>query len=193
VPLFICSLGNPGPAYADTLHSAGHTVLTRLAAYLNCSPFTRERAWDKALVTRAPDNGDGADWTLYQSPTYMNVCGKPIRNAYRSWLSGMSGGEGRLVVLHDELEKPLGKVSVRGVEGKGTSAKGHNGLKSMMQVFGPGGVEFVRIGVGIGRPEGRGSKEVGDYVLRKMSPGEKKRVEGCVDEVVDLLRRLERG
>ena len=89
-----------------------------------------------------------------------------------------------LVVLHDELESPLGKIKVK----VGGSARGHNGIKDIGRAL--GGAEFVRIGVGIGRPASRDSRDVGDFVLRKMTAGEMARVRDGAGEVLKLVERM---
>lgn len=90
----------------------------------------------------------------------------------------------KLVVVHDELESPLGKIKVK----TGGSAKGHNGLKSCVSSL--GGMAFTRIGVGIGRPESRESRDVASYVLRKMSPVEMQKVSDRVDEMMEVLVKM---
>lgn len=116
----------------------------------------------------------------------MNESGKAVRKAWDVWSRANAGG--RLVVVHDELERPLG--SVRVVTGN-LSPRGHNGLKSIIQHM--GGVGFVRVGVGIGRPVSRDPNDVASFVLKKMTPAEKMKVEGSVNEVVEVLRRLGNG
>lgn len=169
IPLLICSIGNPGSAYANTLHSAGHTLLASLRSHLQESPQPH--------------------WTLYASPSYMNESGKPIAKAHTTWQRGLGGQQGKLVILHDELEKPLGAVSVR--EGQGLSAKGHNGIKSLLQYMGKTG--FVRVGVGIGRPVSREPNDVASYVLKKMNAREREKVEGAAGVVYEKLRGLSGG
>lgn len=115
----------------------------------------------------------------------MNESGKGVNAAYRSWQREV-GNAGRVVVIHDELEKPLGSVSVRDKEG--LSAKGHNGIKSCLASL--GNVKFVRVGVGIGRPVSRSSEDVSRFVLKKMSPMEKNRIEESAGEIVTRLMAL---
>ncbi|TKA28866.1 hypothetical protein B0A50_03277 [Salinomyces thailandicus] len=190
LPLLVCSIGNPGSAYANTLHSAGHTVINKLAAHLGYSQFAKDREYGKGLVSRPAITGGSGDWTLWQSTSYMNESGKGVKAAYTAWSRHIPvGEEGRLVVIYDELEKPLGSVTVR--TAVGASARGHNGLKSMLAVMRE--VPFARIGVGIGRPVSRDSGEVARYVLRKMTPGEREKVELSVEEIVRSLQRLEKG
>lgn len=191
LPLLVCSIGNPGVTYANTLHSAGHVVINKLADRLQYQPFHKERDLGNGLVSRpSAVFGTGGDWTLWQSTSYMNESGKGVRAAFTTWSKRIPvGEEGRLIIVHDELEKSLGTVTVRTAQG--ASAKGHNGLKSIMSVM--GNTPLVRIGIGIGRPVSRESNEVARYVLKKMTPAEKATIEGCVEEVVRKLKQLERG
>lgn len=87
------------------------------------------------------------------------------------------------MLLHDELESPLGRVKIK--KGSGLSAKGHNGLKSVTAERDLAGC--VRIGVGIGRCESREPEEVARYVLRRMTEGEKDAVEDAAGEVMGAL------
>ncbi|WPG98876.1 peptidyl-trna hydrolase [Acrodontium crateriforme] len=182
LPLLICSVGNPGATYANTFHSAGHTVLNRLAEHLGTGSFQKSREYGNGLVSK------GNEWTLWQSTSYMNDSGKGVRAAYMAWAKTIPDGEGKLVIVHDELEKPLGAVSLRTTQG--ASAKGHNGLKSIMSVMGQ--TPFARIGVGIGRPVSRSSNDVARYVLSKMTPAEKAKVDGSVEGIIAKLQQLEK-
>ncbi|KAF2678987.1 peptidyl-tRNA hydrolase, partial [Lentithecium fluviatile CBS 122367] len=204
-PLLVCSLGNPGPNYAHTLHSAGHTITSHISAVKRYQPFTKGLS---GLVSR-PDNTtysfgifqgfrketldgppDEDDWTFWQSTSLMNVSGAGVKKAWREYAKGVvkEGLEPRLVVVHDELEAPLGKVTVK--EGS-SSARGHNGLKSCQASL--GSLRWWRIGVGIGRPESREPDVVSRYVLRKMNGGEMKAMERASSAVVAALRQIGEG
>ncbi|CAK1365844.1 unnamed protein product [Cercospora beticola] len=189
IPLLVCSIGNPGAQYANTLHSAGHTVLNRLASHLGYGQYTKEKIWGKGLVSRPATIGDSGNWVLWQSTDYMNESGKGVKAAYQAWNKNLPDGNGKLVVVHDELEKPLGAVNVKIQQG--LSARGHNGLKSIMSTI--GNTPFVRIGIGIGRPVSRESDDVARYVLKKMDEKDKAAVEGSVEQVVAQLKKLESG
>ncbi|MCJ1448303.1 MAG: hypothetical protein MMC23_008818 [Stictis urceolatum] len=175
--LLVASLGNPAP-YANTLHSAGHTLIESLRILLAYPPFARDALISPGLVSR------GEPYTLFQCPSYMNTSGPAIAKAYKAFLRGLSVDErdsAGLVVLHDELESPLGKIKTKA----GGSAKGHNGLKSCMSAL--GGMTFTRIGIGIGRPDSRDSRDVSDFVLRKMKVQEIQKVkDGALDAVSAL-------
>ena len=120
----------------------------------------------------------------------MNTSGPAVATAWKVFLKDLPSEErsdAKLVVVHDELESPMGKIKVK----VGGSAKGHNGLKSCMSSL--GGMAFTRIGVGIGRPESRESRDVAAYVLKKMGPVEMQKIEDGVDEVVDALVEMRDG
>ena len=135
-------------------------------------------------------------YTLFQSPSLMNISGKAVKKAWKAFMVELSDEEKKdalLVVLHDELEAALGRVKVK----KGGSARGHNGLVSCAESLGSmvgvvivcsgrgrGGDEkadceiysqqdFWRIGIGIGRPDSRDPGTVSEYVLGRMTSHEK--------------------
>ncbi|KAG8532070.1 uncharacterized protein KY384_003707 [Bacidia gigantensis] len=117
----------------------------------------------------------------------MNVSGPAVASAWRQFIRDLDVDEqklARLVVVHDDLENSLGKIRVK----KGGSARGHNGLKSCVGSL--GGLEFWRLGVGIGRPTSRASGDVASYVLRKMTSQEKKEVTNEVVQVAEELEKL---
>ncbi|CAL3968431.1 hypothetical protein PZA11_004023 [Diplocarpon coronariae] len=178
--LLVCSIGNPAP-YLNTLHSAGHTILSALSSSLGNPLFQKSPAYSNGLLSQ------GSDFTLWQSSSLMNVSGPGVAKAWNAFLSSSDarGKDVKLVVVHDELELGLGQVKVKN---SSMSAKGHNGLKSINDSL--RGAEYWRIAVGIGRPESREKDDVADYVLRKMSSAERGKIEGAVGRVEVELRRL---
>jgi PTH1 family peptidyl-tRNA hydrolase len=181
--LLISSLGNPAP-YTNTLHSAGHLLLTTLLPSLSAPPLSRV----PPLTLGPSSTSANTRYTLFPCPTLMNVSGPTLAKTFRQFLASLptdARATAKLIVLHDELEQPLGKIRLR----VGGSVKGHNGLKSVVQAMG-GGDKFVRIGVGIGRPDSRERGEVSGYVLRKMTGMERERIQDGASEVLRLLDEL---
>ncbi|KAI9786835.1 MAG: hypothetical protein M1839_005066 [Geoglossum umbratile] len=179
--LLVLSLGNPAPLL-HTLHSAGHTVLEAVAEQLGFGAFT--------AVPRGGSGGGAVSrseahpYTLWRGGRAMNESGVGVRARWEA-----EGGE--LVVVHDELEVGLGRVVVR--KGGG-SARGHNGIKSLLAHLPPANRGFVRIAVGIGRPASRESADVAAYVLRKMTAVERRAIEEeAAPLVVKALRELAFG
>ena len=177
-PFFVASLGNPPPRYTNTLHSAAHTLLDSMRYTYRLPQWERDKSYANGFTSR------GRGYTFWQSPSLMNVSGKAVATAWRAFLKEQSSEErsrAKLIILHDELESPLGKVKFR----TGGSPRGHNGLKSCISSL--GGLEFYRFGIGIGRPESRESSEVSAYVLRKMTLDELQKVSDGAGEVLQKM------
>lgn len=194
--IFIASLGNPGSTYAHTLHSAGHTLLEALVRHTGFPSFSVSK---QLTGTKGPyTSSDAQGVAFWESPDYMNDGGPGLATAWRKWLSGQratddeSGLEPRLIVVHDELELPCGKFSVK--TGVGASARGHNGLKSFLGMPNMKQLQFTRIGVGIGpRPLSREPDQVAKYVLKKMTGEQKHKIEGIAAEVWKEIEKIQRG
>jgi len=180
--ILVASIGNPAP-YTNTFHSAGHVLSDALLDLLGYPRFTSSKS-PAGRISKGPD------YTFYQSPSSMNVSGKPVVAAWKSFLRDLDPDEratAKLVVLHDELELGLGKIKKK----VGGSARGHNGIKDIAKAL--GNQDFIRIGTGIGRPVSRESSDVANYVLKKMTPVELTKVKDSAQEVVLLLERIRDG
>lgn len=117
---------------------------------------------------------------LAKSKVLMNISGHPAQRLSRS------NAEGNLIVIHDDMQRPLGAVSSR----LGGSANGHNGLKSIMS---SSRQPFQRIRVGIGRPDNddRSSQVVSNFVLGDLRPAEIEALQGPVfDKVIKELENI---
>lgn len=121
----------------------------------------------------------------------MNVSGRNVKNAWTTFSAEQRqrGLEPRLVVVHDELESDLGKVTIK--DGA-SSSRGHNGLKSIQAAF-PGNLKWWRVGVGIGRPQSREANVVSQYVLRKMTDREERMIEKASASVHRALQDIADG
>lgn len=185
----LISLGNQAPYY-DTFHSAGHHVLNALQAQLGPGQpsFTSTRVGKKASLASL-----GSKYMMVQSPTFMNTSGPWVSATWKQVLEDHDPRNLALVLVHDELEEALGVVKTRQWS---RSHRGHNGIKSVNASLKPTDYPdslWSRIGVGIGRPEGRDHRSVSDYVLGPMSKYQKTIIEGKGAEgVLRCLDELER-
>lgn len=140
-------LGNPGPKYVGTRHNVGYLVTDELVRRSGGDGLHATRGV-KATTAAAEDGV-----LLVRSTTFMNLSGDavaPLAEAH-----GIPAG--RVIVIHDELDLPVGKVKVK----LGGNENGHNGLKSITDRLGTR--DYVRVRVGIGRPaDGTG---IVDHVL----------------------------
>jgi PTH1 family peptidyl-tRNA hydrolase len=204
--LLVCSIGNPGTQYANTLHSAGHTIVNIIRERGMYHPFTKgmeglvatpdTTRFRLSLTGFTKDGSRGLlpsedDFTLWQSTKLMNQSGVSVSKAWKMFTAqqmNKHGLRGRLVVIHDELEAPLGRVKI--IDGI-ASARGHNGVKSVQDKMGR--TQFWRIGVGIGRPVSRDPVAVSKYVLRKMTYTEEKAIDNAASDVLAALREIAEG
>jgi len=142
----IIGLGNPGRQYYHNRHNIGFRVVEELAKQYQ-GTFKKVNDMDVAQITV-----NDKPYYLVMPQTFMNSSGKVL-----PFFTKKGIGAENILVIHDELEIPFGKVKYK----MGGSAKGHNGLKSIIQQIGP---DFPRLALGIGRPENR--EEVPNYVLQ---------------------------
>jgi len=128
-------LGNPGPKYANHRHNAGRMLARAL-------PFYQSLSWEKKFKGLYSSH-EGSHFIMPES--YMNLSGVSVQAAAAFYKIKVE----EIIVIHDELELPLGCLSLKFSGGLG----GHNGLRSMKECF--GSADFWRIRIGIGRPDAR--------------------------------------
>jgi len=155
-------LGNPGRSYERTRHNIGFLVADELAKRHGGSWRSKKKA------EAAPVGFGSKNVTLLKPTTYMNNSGTA--------LAGYKAEQ--LVVVHDDLDLPVGDVRVK----VGGGAGGHNGLRSLIQHLGN---DFVRVRVGIGRPPP--GVTVTDYVLGRMDSAIKEAVPRTADAVETVV------
>jgi len=168
-------LGNPGPDYDGTRHNLGAEVVSALASRHGT---VLRKSKERALVAEA--RIDGRLVALAFPQTYVNLSGESVVRLVRRY--GVDDDLGRVVVVHDELDLPAGRVKVK--EGGGTA--GHNGLESIRAHLHSGA--FVRVRIGIGKPPGR--QEGADYVLRRPGKAERGEMDVAVEEAMDAVELL---
>ncbi|OQX19995.1 MAG: aminoacyl-tRNA hydrolase [Desulfobulbaceae bacterium A2] len=156
----VVGLGNPGKEYASTRHNAGFLSLDYCAAQLDCA-CTQEK-W-QGVYGRC--QLDGQALLLLKPQTFMNRSGLCVAR----FVEYFSVEPTRILVLHDDLDMPCGRIKIVARGGAG----GHNGIRSLMDHLGDD--EFARIKIGIGRPGSGDSSPrmpVERYVLQAFSPAE---------------------
>ena len=154
--LLVAGLGNPGREYASTRHNVGFLVCDELARRHGGS-FRSKFSGELADV-----RVDGARVALLKPQTYMNESGRSVGAAARFYKLEPE----RLLVVHDEADLDLGRLQARA----GGGLAGHNGLRSVAQHL--RSQDFLRLRVGVGRPERGDPRPVADYVLAPFSPEE---------------------
>ena len=151
--LLVAGLGNPGREYVRTRHNVGFMVCDELARRHGGS-FRSKFSGELAELRI-----DGARVALVKPQTYMNDSGRSVGPAARFFKTE----PGELLVVHDEADLELGRLQAR----RGGGLAGHNGLRSIAQALGT--QEFLRLRVGVGRPERGDPRPVADFVLSPFS------------------------
>jgi len=144
----ILGLGNPGPRYELTRHNVGFWVVDNLADKYNISLRSH-----KYFSVYGKGKVGGLEVVIAKPITYMNESGK----AAKSLLSAFNISPKHMLVIHDDIDLPLGKIKKKFNGGDG----GQRGIRSTIQSMRT--EEFGRVRVGIGRPEDK--DDIVDYVL----------------------------
>jgi PTH1 family peptidyl-tRNA hydrolase len=169
-------LGNPGTQYARTRHNAGADAVALVArrhgATLKRSP--------RQLALVADVRHGGRRLVLAFPQTYMNESGRSVSLLLR-W--HRVADVGHLVVVHDELDLPLGRIQVK----VGGGLAGHNGLRSIRDHL--HSADFLRVRIGIGKPPG-GKQHGVDHVLRAPSRKERSELDVSLEEAADAVECL---
>jgi PTH1 family peptidyl-tRNA hydrolase len=158
--LLVVGLGNPGAEFVRTRHNAGAETVALLA-----ERHGERLKRSKELALSAEIRYQGHRLALAFPQTYMNESGRSVVALVRRY--GIEDMQ-HLVIVHDELDLPLGKIQVKA----GGGLAGHNGLRSIDEYLHDR--SFVRVRIGIGKPPG-GKERGADHVLR--APGKKERLE----------------
>jgi PTH1 family peptidyl-tRNA hydrolase len=179
VDLLVVGLGNPGAEYEGTRHNIGARAVELLVARHHGSLSA-----EKGLRARAGRIRIGDHPVLCAVPlTYMNESGLATAALVRR--SGIDepvdgkAATSRLVVLHDELDLPSGRVKVK--VGGGTA--GNNGLKSIHAHLHTG--DYLRVRIGIGKPPGR--QPGADYVLKRPGKDEREALAIAAEVAADAV------
>jgi PTH1 family peptidyl-tRNA hydrolase len=167
-------LGNPGEEYAHTRHNAGADTVARLAARHG---ERLKRSKERAHVAELRIGGRRLAVAFPQ--TYMNDSGLAVGLLTRRF--GIEDFS-HLVVIHDELDLPVGRVHVK----LGGGLAGHNGLKSIKAHLHTDA--FARIRIGIGRPPGR--QQGIEHVLRRPGAGERRELDVSVELAADATELI---
>lgn len=170
--LLVAGLGNPGREYARTRHNVGFMVCDELARRHGAS-FRSKFSGDLAELRL-----DGRRIALLKPQTYMNESGRSIGAAGRFFKVPPD----RLLVLHDEVDLDPGRLQAR----LGGGLAGHNGLRSIAQHLKT--QEFLRLRIGVGRPERGDPRPVADFVLSPFD--ELVDVEALVGKAADAVQTI---
>src|SRR3982751_4951130 len=171
--LLVVGLGNPGREYARNRHNVGWMVVDELAR-------RHGGTWrGKFNGQLAEVRIDGHKVALLKPETFMNDSGRSIKAAMQFFKLEPD----TVLVVHDEGDFDLGRLQARLGGGLG----GHNGLRSIAQHLGT--PDFMRLRVGVGRPERGDPRALADYVLSNFEPHDD--AEAIVARAADAVETLD--
>ena len=173
--LLLVGLGNPGAEYARNRHNIGFMAVEEIARRHGFGP------WRKRFQGQTAEGTVGGEKVIALEPlTFMNLSGQSVTAALQFFKLKPEN----IVVIHDELDLPPGKIRVK----KGGGHGGHNGLRSIDAHVGK---DYWRIRLGIGHP---GDKDrVSGYVLHDFAKADQSWLDPLIDAVAEAFPLVVKG
>jgi peptidyl-tRNA hydrolase, PTH1 family len=173
--LLLVGLGNPGARHAGNRHNIGFLAVQEIAKRHGLGPWRRRFA---GVACEGPLGGVRS--LLLLPGTYMNESGRAVAEAAHFYKLSPAD----IIVFHDEIDLPPGKVRVK----IGGGIAGHNGLRSISEHIGN---DYRRVRIGIGHP---GDKDmVQHYVLSDFAKSDRGWVDALVAIIGDNAELIARG
>lgn len=178
----IAGLGNPGEKYKDSRHSAGRIILELYAKNLKLSPFNFDKKTN-SLIAEIKKKA-----ILIIPETFMNNSGTAIKKLITSKIKAKN-----LIVIHDDLDLPLGKFKIS--FNRGTA--GHKGIESIIKNIKTN--EFIRIRVGVspvtpgGKIKKPESKKIIDFIISNFKKEELLKLKKISKDIFEALELIIKG
>ena len=173
--LLFVGLGNPGSAHVGNRHNVGFMAVQAIAKRHGIGPWRRRF---QGVAAEGPLAGERVLMLL--PGTFMNESGRAVAEAANFYKLGI----GDIMVFHDEIELPPGKVRLK----IGGGNAGHNGLRSISEHLGN---DYRRVRIGVGHP---GVKElVHHHVLSDFAKSERAWVKALCEIIADNAPLLATG
>lgn len=160
----ILGLGNPGEEYENTRHNVGAIILDAFAKKMDASEWKKDGVRN-ALVAKCEVGKEKA--LLIKPETFMNKSGMSVKD-----LAGSKKKLEQMIVIHDDLDLPLGSMKIVFDRGSG----GHKGVESIVRAV--KSTAFVRVRVGIcpttlsGKLKKPDHKKILDFIVGEMKASE---------------------
>ncbi len=162
----IVGLGNPGKKFDHTRHNAGFMMVDFFSKKNGFPDFELSKKHESLISEKD-------DVLLVKPLTFMNESGRAVKSLLKN-------KEATLVVVHDDIDMPLGKIKLS----KDSSSGGHKGVDSIIAALGT--KDFARIKIGIAT----GDHKAEDVVLQKFSPQEQEILNEVIKKSSEALKKL---
>ena len=170
----LVGLGNPGSEYAGTRHNMGFQAVDAIVRRFSFADWKKDF---KGEIARGEIDGEKV--VLLKPHTFMNLSGEAVLAA----VSFFKMKPADVIVLHDDLDLPVGKVKVK----TGGSAAGHNGIKNIDSHIGP---DYMRVRIGVAQDRGI---DTVDYVLGKPAKEDQKILAAVMEKIAENIPLLIQG
>ena len=165
--IIIIGLGNPGEQYKNTRHNVGFMAVDEFAKKNDFPEFEVNKK-SNSLIS------EEKKVLLAKPQTFMNESGKAVRSLAKTYNLKSTN----LVVIHDDVDLPIGKIKVVAERG----SAGHKGVESIIKSVGNKGLTRIRIGTG-----GKKNVDAMKIVLKNFTPDEKKLIDKTIKKVSEAL------
>lgn len=170
----LVGLGNPGSEYAGTRHNMGFQAVDAIVRRFSFSDWKKDC---KGVIARGEIDGEKV--IVLKPHTFMNLSGEAVLAA----ISFFKIKPADVIIFHDDLDLPVGKVKVK----TGGSAAGHNGIKNIDGHIGP---DYMRVRIGVAQDRGI---DTVDYVLGKPSEEDQKILAEVMEKIAENVPLLLQG
>lgn len=168
--ILIAGLGNPGKEYENTRHNVGFLTIDKIAEDVGVK-ITKKGFQSLYNLGQFEES----KILLLKPQTYMNNCGNALREAREFYKIDTDN----IIVIHDEMDLPLGRIKLK----KDGGSAGHNGIKSIIPNIGSD--NFARVRVGVGKPYDKNN--VIKHVLSGFSKEERQQLPEVIESARDSV------
>ncbi|MBL7142239.1 MAG: aminoacyl-tRNA hydrolase [Candidatus Pacebacteria bacterium] len=171
--VLIVGLGNPGEKYEKTRHNVGFKTIDKIAEIFDFPIFTSKPIF-KAEISKG--TYDNKKIVLARPKTFMNLSGQTVKLLVKSLKTK------DLIVIHDDIDIPLGKIRIADNRG----AANHKGVESIINELKT--KSFIRLRIGI-KPKTK-IKALDRFVLQKFNKEEEKIVEEVIKKAAEAVETI---
>ncbi|MBU3925651.1 aminoacyl-tRNA hydrolase [Patescibacteria group bacterium] len=179
---YIVGLGNPGEEYKISRHNTGWIMVDGFRKFEKFGEFEKDKKLN-ALVSEGKIKKEKI--MLILPETFMNKSGNSIKSLVKSKKAAES-----LIVIHDDLDIPLGKIKIS----FGKNSGGHRGVESIMRVIKTKDFIRIRVGISPATPKGKIKKPEGekviDHILQNFKPKELEILKKNSKKIVSALETI---
>ena len=175
--ILVVGLGNPEKKFEKTRHNIGFRVIDAFFKKNRDAHFFSDFKNSKklnSLISKGTFNDQKI--ILAKPQTFMNLSGKAVKKIIGNWKLEI----GNLIVVHDDIDLPLGKIKIS----KNRGSAGHKGVESIIKEL--KAKNFIRFRLGI-QPKNGKPENVNNFVLKNFNPEEEKLVNEVIKKTIEDL------